>query len=196
MNKIPRLRCTALLFVLCGLITSLSCTSVMGQIQSKSKAKKGSPKENILDRMFFGGNMGLQFGDVTLIDVSPFAGYRFTDKLAAGLGITYQYYRDKRWDPVFSTSIYGTRVFGRYYVLDNLFAHLEYEVLNYDAIFANVFGNFKDRITAHNIYIGGGYSQPLGGRSSIDLMVLYNLNESAESLYQNPIIRMGVNIGM
>lgn len=160
--------------------------------QKQNKASGFDP-----DRLFFGGNLGLQFGTITIIDVSPLAGYKITDRLAAGIGITYQYYNDKRFTPAFSTSIYGGRVFSRFTVIENLFAHVEYEVLNYDALFVDPYGYFnKDRVTANNFYVGGGYRQSIGGKAALEILILYNLNESAQSLYQNPIMRMGISVGL
>ncbi len=170
--------------------------TLFSQINPEVK-HKNQPTLSPSDRIFFGGDLGIQFGTVTIINVSPLVGYRITPDLAAGIGITYQYYNDKRFDPDFSTSIYGGRIFGRYYILDNLFAHTEYEVLNYDAVFVDGTGSlFQDRITANNIYVGGGYRQPLGGKANLELMILYNINESAQSLYENPIIRMGITVGI
>ncbi|HRY32989.1 MAG TPA: hypothetical protein P5531_08475 [Bacteroidales bacterium] len=166
-----------------------------GKTTQKSKTPDPVP---LSERIFFGGDLGLQFGDVVIVDISPLAGYKFTEKLVAGLGITYQYYKDKRFSPAFSTSIYGGRLFSRYFIMENIFAHAEYELLNYDALFVDPYSlySFKDRITANNVYVGVGYRQPIGGNAAIDLLILYNLNESAQSLYQNPILRMGVVFGI
>ncbi|TNF44384.1 MAG: hypothetical protein EP311_01250, partial [Cytophagales bacterium] len=64
---------------------------------------------SLKDRMFFGGNLGLQFGTVTFIDISPLAGVMITPRLSAGAGITYQYYDDNRFQGANGSS-YGGRV--------------------------------------------------------------------------------------
>ena len=38
-------------------------------------------KDNFQNRIFYGGNLGLQFGTVTMIDISPMVGYKLTEKL-------------------------------------------------------------------------------------------------------------------
>jgi hypothetical protein len=143
------------------------------------------------ERVFFGGNFGLQFGNITFIDISPLVGYRVTDRSAAGAGISYMYYRE--YFPgiyEFSTSIYGGRLFGRYFILDNIFAHAEYEVLNLESYYD------QRRLNVVSLLGGGGYRQHIGGRTFLNAMILWNFNESAYSPYRNPIIRMGINFGL
>lgn len=154
---------------------------------------KNEIKEPWTKRIFFGGNLGLQFGTITLIDISPHVGYWITDDLAGGIGFTYQYYKDTRYVPDYSTDVYGARVFGRYYIFENFFAHAEYEWLNY-----KVWSLIEDfsRIDVYNVLLGGGYRQWVSNKSFLSIVILWNVNESIYSLYQNPIIRVGVNIGI
>lgn len=150
-------------------------------------------KENFKDRIFLGGNLGLQLGTITLIEISPLVGYKITDDLSAGLGFTYQYYKDTRFNPDYSTNIIGGRVFARYYIYKDFFAHTEVEVLNYDAYLSF---NDKDNITITNVLVGGGYNQWISQRASVSIMILWNLNEDIYSLYSNPIFRIGFNVGL
>jgi hypothetical protein len=154
------------------------------------------PKTPFKDRIFFGGNLGLQFGNLTYIDVSPLVGYKITDKLHAGIGATYIYYKHKDAYLKYETSIYGGRVFGRYYIMDNLFAHSEYEMLNLEVPETVTGGNYelvRDNISS--VLVGGGYAQEIGANASLVLMLLWNLTEEQYSPYQNPIIRIGINAG-
>ena len=141
------------------------------------------------DRIFTGGNLGLQFGTTTVIDVSPLIGYRITDKLGAGITATYKYYRFRTNIGDYTTSIYGGGLFGRYLITENLFAHAEYEILNGPWRFDD------ERYNITSILIGGGYRQPLSDRIFLNLLVLWNINDSADSPYNNPIIRAGVGVG-
>lgn len=154
--------------------------------------RKNPPKERFWDKVFVGGNLGLQFGTSTFIDISPLAGYRFTDKISGGFGATYQYfhYRDALYN--LETNVYGGRIFGRYLFTDNIFGHAEYEYLNLEA-----FDFFPSRRVDVTSLLGGvGYIQRFGRNSSIVAMVLYNFTESIYTPYNNPIIRIGVNIGL
>ncbi|MBP7496567.1 MAG: hypothetical protein KA792_02770 [Bacteroidales bacterium] len=159
--------------------------------QNNSKEEKGSFK----DRLIFGGNLGLQFGSNTFIDLSPFVGYKITEKLIGGVGISYRYMRYKDYD--FSTDIYGGRLFGRYYLMDNLFAHVEYELLNLERIYFDYNYNVvkAGRVNVESYLAGGGYSQPLGSKSYFTIIILWNFNETALTPYTNPIIRAGIDIG-
>ena len=151
------------------------------------------------NRLFTGGGLGLQFGTVTLIDVSPHIGYYLTDALALGLGGTYQYYRYKDRYYEYSTDIYGGRLFARYYLFENLFLHGEYEYLSYEAALVDPFSYFTGdtkRVGIDSYLVGGGYRQPLGANSYVNLLVLWNLNETLYTPYDNPIIRMGVDLGL
>jgi len=153
------------------------------------------------NRFFTGGGLGLQFGDITIIDISPILGYHVTDNIAAGVGLSYQYYRDKRFTPTYSADIYGGSVFARYYFdesfLENFFLHAEYEILNFEAVITNpVSGWYYDRVNVPALLLGGGYSQPIGSYSAFTIAVLFDVIEDINSLYTNPVIRMGVNIGL
>lgn len=165
--------------------------SFKGFSQDSTMVRKHPPKKNFFDKVFFGGNLGFQFGTQTVADISPLVGYRFTDKISAGIGFTYQYYhyKDKYYD--FETNIYGGRVFGRYNFTDYLFGHLEYEYLNLDAY------DFPGkRVDVGSLLAGGGYIQHFGRNSGIVAMILYNFTESAYTPYTNPIIRVGFVVGL
>lgn len=160
--------------------------------QDSTMLRKHPPKENFLDKVFVGGNMGLQFGTVTFIDVSPLVGYRINDQLSVGVGATYQYYhyKDKVYD--LETNVYGGRIFGRYFFTDYLFAHGEYEYLNLEA-----FDFFpRRRVDVGSLLGGVGYFQRFGRNSGLVAMILYNFTESVYTPYSNPIIRVGINIGL
>ncbi|EAZ81246.1 hypothetical protein [Algoriphagus machipongonensis] len=142
------------------------------------------------DRLYFGGNFGMQFGTVTLLDISPLVGVMITPKLSSGLGITYQYFNDKRYYGGESSS-YGGRIFTRYNVLPNIFVHGEYERLNFDNY--NLLTDEFERIWANSLFLGGGYFAPFGPRGGANFTFLYNvLHDNLRSPYAEPyVIRVG-----
>lgn len=146
-------------------------------------------------QLFYGGNLGLQFGYSTLIDVSPMGGIYIWDDFAVGLGGTYQYFWQKLGTSNYSTHILGGRVFARYYI-DVFFAHAEFELLNYEAALVDPYGFITDteRTTQPSYLIGPGYRQMMGENSFATLSILWNIRETQYTLYKNPIFRAGVII--
>lgn len=54
---------------------------------------------NITDKLYVGGGVGLNLNsDVTSYSVSPYAGYKLTDRLSPGLRFTYRHTRFSQTD--------------------------------------------------------------------------------------------------
>lgn len=155
-------------------------------------AQDAEPKPKFKDRLFTGGGLGLQFGEVTLVNISPILGYRINERLSAGVGITYIYLNDSYYG--YSTSIYGGSVFTRFYIMEQLFLHSEFEVLNLEAYDPN--DDTIKRVNAPGFLVGGGYRALIGGKSFLTLMLLWDLIEDRNYPYRNPIIRGGIAIGL
>src|SRR5690554_6394519 len=75
------------------------------------------------DRMYYGGNFSLQFGSVTVIDISTLSGVMLTEKLSTGLGATYQFLNFRHASSL--SCVYAGMLFGRYNSTQNFFAHTE-----------------------------------------------------------------------
>jgi hypothetical protein len=167
------------------------------------EGRDDSPSTPLKDRFFFGGSIGLQFGDYTYIDVSPMVGFKVTEKLHAGLGFTYIYLDaevlvNNTGVKRYSTSDYGGRIFGRYYIWENFFGHTEFEVLNmgYPVYYNPPVDKIEIlRETITSWFVGGGYNQEIGPNTAIQFMVLWNLTEEPYSPYSNPIFRIGIAAG-
>lgn len=150
---------------------------------------------SLKERIFTGGNFGLSFGTVTYIEVSPTLGYRFTNKLSVGTGISYRYRKDKRFNPDLITNDYGGNVFVQYNVYAPFYVKVEYEFLSYETIFVR---RELIRESYNSFLVGGGVSQPLGNNAALNFSVLYNLSYSTltPGPYRSPwIIRGGVTFG-
>jgi hypothetical protein len=163
-----------------------------GFAQDSTMIRKHPPQQRILDKMFIGGNFGLQFGSFTYVEVSPLVGYQINDRISAGVGVTYEYFHYKTSYYNLKTNVYGGRVFGRYRFTENLFGHVEYEYLNLEAF------DFypRRRVGVDGILGGGGYMQRFGRNSSMVAMILYNFTQSVYTPYNNPVIRVGVYWGL
>ena len=189
------------------------------------KIQKARP-DNFWRRVSVGGWLGFQFGSITSVAISPEVKVRLVDQLYLGLGFTYEYVRyndffiDVRDGSFvdFSNSIYGGRIFARYYLgslfdnfLANVFFHAEYEYL-YSVVpyrqasqgvgylnipyTNNYYVDGRSVSEINSIFVGGGYRQPIGGRAFIDFLLLFNLNDTPYSPYNNPLFRIGFGMGL
>lgn len=142
---------------------------------------------------FFGGDFGARFGTTTFINLSPSVGYKLTPRLRPGVGVTYQYWRQKDFSgAILKQSVYGSRAFVSYQFIENLIAYGEYETLRV---------NFGTDIWIYNLWAGAGYRQWLTEKAAVDLMLLYNLNYEPGSIqqayYGSPWnMKMGLIIGL
>ncbi len=177
---------TGILFVLCF-------APFFAHGQDSTMLPKYPPKARFWDKVYVGGNLGFQFGTVTFAEVSPLVGYNFTEKLSGGIGLTYQYYSYKDPSYQLTTNVYGARAFGRYFFTDYLFGHVEFEHLNLDAF---DFYPARRRVDVESFFAGGGYFQRIAGNSGLYVMLLYNFTETLYTPYTNPVIRIGINIGL
>lgn len=156
---------------------------------SSTKVEKGFNKFT-LENIVVGGNVGAQFGNITVVNIAPTVGFKLRDSWLIGVSGTYVYYEDKRFLPSYKTNIYGGGIFTQYYFLEYFTAHLEYEVLNLEAQFSN------QRVNTEALLIGGGYRSAIGSSSFFNILLLYNLLEDVNYPYDNPIIRVGFGIGL
>lgn len=157
-------------------------------------SSQGQTEKNFREKIYFGGNFGLQIGTIIQIEISPRIGYRFTERFSSGVGIMYQYYKDRRPPPNnFRTNIYGGNVFASYIIYENIFAHTEYELLSLETDVFDMLDKHPgtDRFLYSIVLVGGGYRRPIRERSFVNFMVLWNLNDSSNSPYTNPVIRIG-----
>lgn len=165
-----------------------------------SLAQKYVDEEStFLERLYLGGNFGLQIGtNITQIEVSPAVGYMINNKLSAGVGVVYQYFKANIQGPSqvyeINTNIYGGKLFGRYNITDFLFAYGEYENINLDV--ANLNTREIERDWVPGMFVGAGYFQPIGRRAGVNLMLLYNLlYDPLKSPYNNAfVLRLGFSL--
>jgi hypothetical protein len=151
------------------------------------------------DRLFFGGNFGLQFGTITDIQVSPIVGYWLLPRVAVAVGPSYRYYKDLD----VATALYGGKGYIQLVVVQDLnsfipmgvhtgiFFHMEDELLSLKSSFWKYPLPYDtDRFYVNTVLAGGGLSQQLGRRASLNFMVLWPLNDSGYDIYSKPEIRI------
>ncbi len=147
-----------------------------------------------IDRMYFGGSFGLQFGTFTNISLLPIIGYKVTERVSVGTGVVYHYNRY-----LGSTyNSYGGRAFTQLEFFNigdgTVLGHAEAEFLL--TKYENSSGNISsDRTTVTLPLVGLGYRQHISDKASVDMLLLYNVNSEVKgNPYSNPVFRVGFNI--
>ncbi len=155
-----------------------------------SFAQKGDytidDRSNFMDRVFFGGGMGLSGGSWgTSISVTPIVGYMVSNRLSVGVGATYQYIKFNNQFNNFTDNQYGGNVFARLNLVRQVFAYGEYSFLN-----LAVNGDSNNRATFSRLPLGLGFSQNLGARSSFNMVAAYDMLHQQNGPFQSPWVFM------
>src|SRR5699024_3321855 len=150
------------------------------------------------EKLFFGGNIGLSFGSMTYINLSPLIGYRFSKMLSAGVQLNGVYESVDYGMEKDRYGMLGLGVFGRFYPIPQIFLQVQPEADYYMGKTKYNDGTssekYQDMDTA--FLVGGGYSQTIGRNNDSVIMLLYDVLQNDNSPYGNqPIFRAGVNIG-
>jgi hypothetical protein len=150
------------------------------------------------ERIFFGGNFGLQFGTLTDIQISPVVGIWLLPRVSVAAGPDYRFYK-YRSD---RTDIYGFKAYSELVLIRDLgsvlpvgantgvFLHLEDEVLSLESAFWKSSPVFSKRFYTNTLLAGGGISQQIGKRGSMNIMILWSLNENIYDVTSYPDIRI------
>lgn len=154
-------------------------------------------------RWFGGGNFGLSFGNYTFINISPQVGYRFTQRVAAGGGINFQYISDRtriNGETVskFNRGVGGLNIFGRVYPIQQFMLQVQPEA-NYvwgKDIYYNPRQEYKvGSQVVPSLLLGGGAVLP-AGRSVLIISLFYDVLQKENSPYgRRAIVNFGYNIG-
>ncbi|NOU48773.1 MAG: hypothetical protein HOO86_17165 [Bacteroidales bacterium] len=177
--------------------TVLICSSLF-IIQSMAYSQGIDYQNRGDNRWVLGGDFGLGFSTYsTNITVSPQIGYRITTRWEFGTRLTYNYFKYKDLGVEASTHNYGGGLYTIFDVYRGLFLQAENEILSYEKVFWGSPDQLdRERILVHSIFVGGGYRQLLSENSFVSITILYNLNETLDSPYDNPLIRIGFGFGL
>ncbi|WP_426059299.1 hypothetical protein [Hymenobacter sp. B1770] len=165
-----------------------------------------------LTKKFIYSNFGLGFSSFNGLtqfngSIAPALGFRITDKFAVGPGLSYAYSSYSVPDGYaitasgarsISTSSLGLKAFAQYIVYKEFFLHAEYEVTNAQLIADDGSGYFnKVNRTVTTPLAGVGYRQYVGDKAALDIVGLYNFDNTIYSLYPGLVIRFSFlyNIG-
>jgi len=146
------------------------------------------------NRLIFGGNLGLVFGTYTYINISPTVGYKIKPDFAAGVGVIYEYVNDKTYRPYYETTIFGGKLFVQHVLFDCVILYAENNTLSLEKRYYDRIHSYpqEGRFILNVPWVGGGFYQR-SGKGGMYLMILFNLNNSANSPYSSYEYRMGFN---
>ncbi|MBD2716846.1 hypothetical protein KBK19_17515 [Microvirga sp. STR05] len=175
---------------------------------------RASEQPKPLRRYFLYSNFGLGYssnpydGGQFSASLSPSIGYRVTDKLALGPGISYAYnnisfpdvYQAAGLPNSLGLHSVGIKGFLQYTLFDQFFLHAEYEVTKAESY--NIYQTgpqqliaIKTKRTMNTPLAGAGYRSQLSDRAAADIVLLYNFNNGYDaqgyplSPYGQPVIR-------
>lgn len=159
----------------------LFCSSVAMSQVTLGDAPKGK------DRLYFGGGIGLNAGTNSqgyryfYVGLYPVVGYMLNEKASIGTGLTWQHYEYS--DIGQTIDQYGVSPFFRYN-LGQMFAYSEYMFLN-SPVYDN--NGISSRQTYNRWLMGIGYSQPIGRRSAVNAIGMYDvLWKSTNYFFSSP----------
>jgi hypothetical protein len=183
-------------FIRKPVLAILILTTSLSAVSAQSVREEAPP---LKERLFFGGNIGLQFGTITDIQVAPVVGLWVLPRLAVALGPDYHFFKYQN----LQTNIYGGKAYMEFVIFQNInkfipmgsntgiFIHVEDELLSLESAFWKEQNTYtSERFYINTILAGPGLSQQIGRRASLNIMFLWALNDSGYGIYGNPDIRV------
>lgn len=204
----------ALSFLFC--FTASQAQTVYNSSGRRSPMKKKADNGFDVSKLVFGGGIGFQVDQGVLgFSISPILGYRITDKLSAGLGLSYQLISAKNYilinDPNtgaqtaydYNASILTPSVWARYVVYENFFVQgsaernfQSFTDVRYDPNGSGQIQSYKRKYQSNAVLVGGGFRQPITANSSFVAMLLFDLIGDKYSPYVSRLdYRVGFNVG-
>jgi hypothetical protein len=193
-----------ILFLLNVIATSIVFSQDEGFYSGEEANTAKKEKKDGENKWIFGGQLGMQFGSITYIDIAPTAMYKVTPRFLAGPGLIYVYENYKDYN--YESSTYGFRAVATYALFSNLeesinlnlgdiILQVENEVVNIDRFYYDAYYNMQseDRDWIDNLLVGAGIYQRFGNRGGgISILLVYDVTQNYYSSYPNrPFIKLG-----
>ncbi|MEO6833942.1 MAG: hypothetical protein ABI378_14800 [Chitinophagaceae bacterium] len=211
------MKSTSLFLALCFLITTAaSAQEVYNSSGRRTPMKKKVDHHFDPTKLIFGGGISFQIDNGILgFGISPIVGYRITDKLSAGIGLSYQVISAKNYlvltDPItqvqtgydYKASVLTPSVWARYIVYENFFVQGSVEQnfqsftdVRYDPNGSGQIQSYNRHYSSTAAFVGGGLRQPMTSNSSFVIMLLYDVIGDKYSPYPSRLdYRIGFNVG-
>ncbi|MCU4174384.1 hypothetical protein [Carboxylicivirga sp. N1Y90] len=162
------------------------------QPQATETPKPKSKEKN--DKVYYGGYATFSFGKYTAVGIEPLIAYKLFRKFSLGAKLSYEYVKNKNYDPPREVSNYGVAAFSRLRIAKRLYAHVEYSEMNYK--FFDINGN-SNREWISFLYVGGGVRLPMSKRVSLNAEILWDVLQEDNSPYKTvePFVSVGIVAG-
>lgn len=158
-------------------------TKQTGTQKLDNEAKSGSGFQFDKSKLSIGGNLGLQFGDYTVVNVSPQVGYDFSKYLTAGAGFGYTYLKESHYNTKWTNSYLSFNLFGRFYPIDFLVIGIQPEISRmWQTVKVNGMGYSETKFVP-SFLVGGGVRY--GG---VIAMIQYDVIQDDYSPYGDNLV--------
>jgi hypothetical protein len=162
-----------------------------------AQENRRSPAPAPAERIFLGGNFGLQLGTYAYLEFSPVAGYWLAPRISVAAGPSFKYYKD----PYGSSDVWGWKGYTRFAIINDLsniipsalgisfYLHGEFESLSFKTSYLGIQSDAQ-RQQVNTAFAGAGMSQPLGSRGNINFTLLWVVDDGGFMIYNNPEYRI------
>jgi len=165
-------------------------TTTTSPVVAQTATQAPAPK-----KVFYGGSVGLSFGDYFSISVSPMMGYKVNKRVHVGATVTYEYFEDDRYASKVTGSNFGGSVFSRLFLRPAIYGHAEFE---YTGFKYEIAGQESEREWVPFLLLGGGIVKPIGRNAAFTAEVLFDVLQDENSPYDDwePRVSVGVVVGI
>lgn len=158
--------------------TTQSGSNTTSNTSGKTSVSKSKSSFD-LSKLSIGGGFGLQFGDYTMVNISPQVGYDFSKYITLGAGFGYTYYNDDYGLYDYKNSYLSFNVFGRFYPINYLVLSVQPEI---SRMWQTVKYDRNDKYTQNefvpSVLLGGGFTY-----NGLLMMLQYDLVQDKYSPY-------------
>lgn len=125
------------------------------ETQTNQKTAKSSVNRSKFDsrKLEFGGDLGLQFGNYKVVNVSPQVGYRFSNYISAGAGMGYTYYSS---DSHYYEHFLGFNLYSNFYPTNFLILSIRPEISRMWLYQSLEGGSKREEKFVPSVVLGGG----------------------------------------
>lgn len=156
--------------------------------EEESIEKPAKKKRKLNEKLSFGGGFDFSFGTYTVLSLSPILAYRAHERVLLGFEVRSAYVSDS-YNQI-KSFYYGGGPFGRIVLFKGIYFQAQAEFINYDNELFNA--TRPGRRWNSAIMFGGGYRQQIGERSYSYVSILWDINETSNTFFTNPIVRFGI----